>query len=195
MGNKLFEIKFASKPEYESLKAVGANSSYQHIIDAYQFTGYDEDGTQLKAIRACMAEAFKIVVHEFVDVPDMAYHQAFIKLVAGTDNRAKNTYFQIVGPIYTDVYTSETNGEVNLIKATVKDAEGNEKKLSGYVKDNQIYEVTISGETVTETGEIFDATGVETKSNYYKKTGKGDFKIRFYADDLDTIFKTDNNGQ
>jgi hypothetical protein len=39
------------------------------------------------------------------------------------------------------------------------------------VKDNQIYEVTIEGETVTETGEIFDATGIEVKDNYYKKTG------------------------
>lgn len=189
------EYAFFSKPEYESLKAVGANDNYQHIIDFYQFTGYDEDGTQMKTIRACMAEAFKIAMHEFLDIADISYHQAFIKLVAGTDNRAKNTYFQIVGPIYTDKFTSDINGEVKIIKATVKDAEGNDKKLNGYVKDNQIYEVTIVDEVVTETGEIYDATGVETKANYYKHTGKGDYKIRLYADDLDTIFKTDNNGQ
>jgi hypothetical protein len=42
---------------------------------------------------------------------------------------------------------------------------------------------------------MFDAEGISTKKLYYKKTGLGDFKIRLYADDLDTIFKTDNNGQ
>lgn len=186
------EYAFFAKPEYESLKAVGANSSYQHIIDAYQFTGYDEDGTQLKAIRACMAEAFKIVIHEFVDVPDMAYHQAFIKLVAGTDNRAKNTYFQIVGPIYTDKYTNSEGQEVGIIKVKEGDYKGTLGFLNG---DGQLQKVTIEGETVTETEDLFDIGEVETASYYYKKTGKGDFKIRFYGDDLDTIFKTDNNGQ
>lgn len=39
-------------------------------------------------------------IHEYVDVNDVAFHQAFIKFVSGTDNRAKNTYFQIIGPLY-----------------------------------------------------------------------------------------------
>lgn len=186
------EYAFFAKDEYESLRAVGANSNYQHIIEAYQFTGYDEDGTQLRAIRACMAEAFKIIVHEFVDVPDMAYHQAFIKLVAGTDNRAKNTYFQIVGPIYTDKYTNSEGQEVGIIKVKEGDYKGTLGFLNG---EGQLQKITIEGETVTETEDLFDIGKVETASYYYKKTGKGDFKIRFYADDLDTIFKTDNNGQ
>jgi hypothetical protein len=29
-------------------------------------------------------------------VDDIVFHQAFIKLFAGTDNRAKNTYFKLI---------------------------------------------------------------------------------------------------
>ena len=39
-------------------------------------------------------------IGEYVDIQDTAFHQAFIKYLLGTDNRAKNTYFQIIGPIY-----------------------------------------------------------------------------------------------
>ena len=39
-------------------------------------------------------------IGDFVDEKDISFHQAFIKLVSGTDNRAKNTYFQIIGPLY-----------------------------------------------------------------------------------------------
>lgn len=36
----------------------------------------------------------------YVDLQDVAFHQAFIKFLSGTDNRAKNTYFQIIGKLY-----------------------------------------------------------------------------------------------
>jgi hypothetical protein len=45
---------------------------------------------------------FRATVEEYCDKNDIAYHQAFIKLVSGTDNRAKNTYFQIIGKMYED---------------------------------------------------------------------------------------------
>ena len=45
-------------------------------------------------------DMFKATCAEHVDINDVAYHQAFIKLVSGTDNRAKNTYFQIIGKLY-----------------------------------------------------------------------------------------------
>lgn len=45
-------------------------------------------------------DMFKATCTEYVDIDDIAYHQAFIKLVSGTDNRAKNTYFQIIGKLY-----------------------------------------------------------------------------------------------
>ena len=185
------EYEFFSKPEYESLKAIGENGNYKYIIDGgYQFSGYDSEGTELKNIQACMAEAFKIAMNEYLDVKDISYHSAFIKLVAGTDNRAKNTYFQIVGPIYTNKATIDET-EVSLVKVKGGDHDGRK----GYIQDGVFYEVSIDGESVTLTGEILDATGMSTKKLYYKETGLGDFKIRLYADDLDTIFKTDNNGQ
>lgn len=186
------EYAFFNKPEYESLKAKDGQN-YKYILEgSYKFTGFNEDGTELKNMQACMAEAFKIVCYEYLDVKDIAYHQAFIKLVAGTDNRAKNTYFQIVGPIFTDKYTNSLGEEVSLVK--IKG--GNNNGLTGYIKENQFYTVTIDGETVTETENIFAIDGSEKfKKLYYKNTGKGDFKIRLYQDDLDTIFKTDNNGQ
>lgn len=36
-----------------------------------------------------------------LDTNDATIHQALIRFVAGTDNRAKNTYFRIVGPVMT----------------------------------------------------------------------------------------------
>jgi hypothetical protein len=45
-------------------------------------------------------DMFRATVEEYCDKQDIAYHQAFIRLVSGTDNRAKNTYFQIIGKKY-----------------------------------------------------------------------------------------------
>jgi len=125
---------FANKT-YEKLKAkVGNNFVYFGEKVSYKHPEYS--ATWYKDLIKAMAEAFKIIVYEYTDVDDIAYHQAFIRLISGTDNRAKNTYFQIVGPI-----------------SPSDDYEINEENL------------------------------------------RKDFKIRLYADDLDTIFKTDNNGQ
>ena len=184
------EYIFFAKEEHRKLKAIGYNNDYKFLSTEYSIEGY-ETIDDIKELQACMAEAFKIVLYEYLDVADVSYHQAFIKLVAGTDNRAKNTYFQIVGPIFTDKYTTSIGEEVSLVKIK----EGDHKGKIGYIKDTQFFEVTIDGENVTETENIFTFENIEAKSVYYKNTGKGDFKIRLYADDLDTIFKTDNNGQ
>lgn len=53
-------------------------------------------------------DMFKATCKEYVDIDDVAYHQAFIRLVSGTDNRAKNTYFQIIGKLYEE---DEETGE------------------------------------------------------------------------------------
>lgn len=53
-------------------------------------------------------DMFKAGIEEYCDKDDIIYHQAFIRLVSGTDNRAKNTYFQIIGKLY-DV--NEETGE------------------------------------------------------------------------------------
>lgn len=187
------EYAFFAKEEYKSLKAVGDNNEYKYLRDVYEFRGYEEASDVIN-MQACMAEAFKIAMHEYLDINDISYHQAFIKLVAGTDNRAKNTYFQIIGPIYTDKATVEGfDGEVSLLKIS-SDDEHNKKP--GFIKDGTFYVVSIDGDVVTVTEEILDAASIKkTKKYYYKQSGKGDYKIRLYQDDLDTIFKTDNNGQ
>jgi hypothetical protein len=48
-----------------------------------------------------------------MDYKDIAFHQAFIKYLSGTDNRAKNTYFQIIGPIYKWVDEEAGTKELN----------------------------------------------------------------------------------
>ena len=59
---------------------------------------------------------FKQNISQYVDINDAAFHQAMIKFISGTDNRAKNTYFQIIGDIKKEVanpeYNAETNSEV-----------------------------------------------------------------------------------
>jgi hypothetical protein len=42
-------------------------------------------------------------MNKFLKVDDISFHQAFIKFLSGTDNRAKNSYFQIIGPLYKEV--------------------------------------------------------------------------------------------
>lgn len=126
---------------------------------------------------------FERAVEVYTDIEDVAYHQAFIKVITGTDNRAKNTYFQIIGHIYSDKLT--INGtEITLVKTS-------DNKI-GYIQDSLFYEVDI--ETASVLTEGIDASDLEYTSYYYD-TGQGDYKIRLLADDLDTIFATNNNGQ
>lgn len=49
-------------------------------------------------------------VGDYVDENDISFHQAFIKLISGTDNRAKNTYFQIIGPFYEEQTVVDESG-------------------------------------------------------------------------------------
>lgn len=64
------------------------------------FDEYPEAAGILEQIPLIIKEKFKEGIKEFIDLDDIAFHQAFIKFVSGTDNRAKNTYFQIIGPKY-----------------------------------------------------------------------------------------------
>lgn len=135
-------------------------------------------------------DMFKANIEEYCDKDDVLYHQAFIRLVSGTDNRAKNTYFQIIGKLYTN---EATIGEETV--ELVKIAEGDYKKKKGYIKEDVFYEVEIDGETVTTTGFTLPATDLELDDYFWKQTETGDYKIRLMQDDMDTIFATDNNGQ
>lgn len=73
---------------------------------------FDEDIYAPQDILEYVIPAFKdmfmATIEEYCDKNDIAYHQAFIRLVSGTDNRAKNTYFQIIGKKYQE---NEETGE------------------------------------------------------------------------------------
>ena len=56
--------------------------------------------TQVNAAINRLKGLFTEGIKEYVDIADIAYNQAFIRFLSGTDNRAKNTYFQIIGKLY-----------------------------------------------------------------------------------------------
>ena len=73
------------------------------VIDTHHFEGLiNSQRTVDEYLIPAFRDMFKATVEEYCDKNDIAYHQAFIKLVSGTDNRAKNTYFQIIGKMYED---------------------------------------------------------------------------------------------
>lgn len=118
-------------------------------------------------------DMFKATVEEYCDKDDILYHQAFIRLVSGTDNRAKNTYFQIIGKLYTN---EATVGEETV--ELVKIAEGDHKKKKGYIADDTFIEVSISGDVITPTGFTLPAADLELDDYFWKQTETGDYKIR-----------------
>lgn len=94
-------------------------------------------------------------IGDFVNEKDISFHQAFIKLVSGTDNRAKNTYFQIAGPIYeeTPVFNEEGN--------PVLDEKGEQK--TKFVKGNKgDYLVRLLGDDL-DTVLVTDNNGLQSK--------------------------------
>lgn len=60
------------------------------------------DTTLANYVFAAMRYMFEWSCKTYLDVEDVAFHQAMIRVLSGTDNRAKNTYFQIIGKIYED---------------------------------------------------------------------------------------------
>lgn len=54
----------------------------------------------LTRIKLCLSELFKAAIWAYCDVDSFAYHQAAIRFLSGTDNRAKNQYFLIKGRKY-----------------------------------------------------------------------------------------------
>lgn len=77
------------------------------------FYGYEHSNSSASAaaLRTYLKNLFTNNIGNYIDTDDVSFHQAFIKFLLGTDNRAKNTYFQIIGPIYAK--NSET-GELEL---------------------------------------------------------------------------------
>ena len=108
-------------------------------LNIYEDFGMDSSINQLDIAIDELKSLFKKDITKYIDVNDVAIHQAVIRFLSGTDNRAKNTYFQIFGKIY-------------------------ENKAQTDEADN------------------------------WQPSDKGDYLIRLYGDDLDTVIATDNNG-
>lgn len=89
----------------------GNQVTHPTIVDSYSNPVYDYEVFNLKTWYAenggvgsdsianftdLLISDFKKNFGTYFHVEDILYHQAFIKLFAGTDNRAKNTYFKLV---------------------------------------------------------------------------------------------------
>ena len=108
-------------------------------LNIYEDFDMDSSINQLDIAIDELKSLFKQGITKYIDVNDIAMHQAVIRFLSGTDNRAKNTYFQIFGKIY---------------------------------------------ENIAQTDEVAN----------WQPSDKGDYLIRLYGDDLDTVIATDNNG-
>lgn len=89
----------------------GNQKAHPTIVDSYSNPVYDYEVFNLKTwytenggvgndsitnFTNLLISDFKEKFGTYFHVKDILYHQAFIKLFAGTDNRAKNTYFKLV---------------------------------------------------------------------------------------------------
>lgn len=108
-------------------------------LNIYEDFEMDSSINQLDIAIDELKSLFKRGITKYIDVNDVAMHQAVIRFLSGTDNRAKNTYFQIFGKIYENIAQAD-------------------------------------------------------EADNWQPSDKGDYLIRLYGDDLDTIIATDNNG-
>lgn len=93
-----------------------AGSSEINIGDFMYTNAYDDSWFRQYALPA-MKTMFILACKEYLDIDDVAFHQAMIRVLSGTDNRAKNTYFQIIGRIYEDgVPTDKGDYKIRLMQ-------------------------------------------------------------------------------
>jgi len=115
----------------------------------------------------------------YINLNDIAFHQAFVKFLSGTDNRAKNTYFQMVGPLYHTIVTAPavyyTQEEVDEINAQHEEEEEWTPITTSDIK------------TPEETS--FEPIEAESSQAY-----EDSYKLRMIGWDMDTIIVTNNNG-
>ena len=92
-----------------------ANGQWNKLNVFTDITGISSSSS-LDQARDIMKSLFTRDIVNYIDKNDIAFHQALIKFVSGTDNRAKNTYFQVLGhikePVNNPEYDAETNPDV-----------------------------------------------------------------------------------
>lgn len=96
--------KFNLKTVYDGLKTSDLYLEFKDnrdvITESFDETVQLSTDHVKRYIIPAFKDMFKANCAKYIDIDDVAYHQAFIKLISGTDNRAKNTYFQIIGKLY-----------------------------------------------------------------------------------------------
>ena len=148
---------------------------------------------------------FEAVINKYVDVDNLAYHQAFCRIMSGTDNRAKNTYMMIFGARHTDKKL-EVDGELRAYRKISYDNMPQGAKTSGYLKldedgnnDGFIYYSDAEKQpldTIIQLNGVDSTLDKALKVDYkFQMEDQTNYKLKFYQDDVDTIFETDNNGQ
>ena len=114
-------------------------------------------------------------IAQYINLQDIAFHQALVKLLSGTDNRAKNTYFQMVGPLY---HTVEVSPAEYYTQEEIDNAVEGDDAFGKTTSDVKVEAVT--------SFEPIDPVGSQAYEDSYK--------LRMFGWDLDTVIITDNNG-
>lgn len=109
-------------------------------------------------IRRALEKYFRENIGKYVDVVDIAFHQAFVKFLSGTDNRAKNTYFQIIGPQYSEQNKVDSEGNPVLNE----DGEQETEFVMGPV-DESTYKIRLIGDDL-DTVLATDNNGLQSKA-------------------------------
>ena len=119
-GDKTYTVKKGDLVRYEefSQKWVPAGLSYNTATGLWDFLNvYDVAGISntygIDNAKTTIKSLFTRDIGNYVDIVDAAFHQAVIKFISGTDNRAKNTYLQILGNVMEEVPNPEYNAETN----------------------------------------------------------------------------------
>ena len=124
----------------------------------------------LDQARDIMKSLFARDIVKYIDKNDIAFHQALIKFASGTDNRAKNTYFQILGDIKKEVdnpeYNAETNPDVPK-KIWVSDSTKDGMKIRLMQDDVDTVLLTDNGGLQTKPYNLLEASYREADADYW----------------------------
>ena len=124
----------------------------------------------LDQARDIMKSLFARDIVQYIDKNDIAFHQALIKFASGTDNRAKNTYFQILGDIKKEVdnpeYNVETNSDVPE-KIWVSDSTKDGMKIRLMQDDVDTVLLTDNGGLQTKPYNLLEASYREADAEYW----------------------------
>lgn len=118
-----------------------------------------------------------------LDAVDAAVHQAMIRFVSGTDNRAKNTYFRITGPLLTENTTvNEETQEETTTYDEPKDYATNPRKYHyvGFLQDDvDTILATDNNGLQTKQYNILEPSYRESDSQYWGDSGSNAFFYMF----------------